>query len=858
MITANYPAVFIGATVYDAPEPTGADDTDLIQQIIDLKSSEATVTGIPVIVKLAFQQLYLVKGIALKNNVLLDLNQSTLKKTLNANGDRFTSPYTSVVRSLWILKNGSWYGSCKNSGLINGTIDANNKDHIGILEFLNVENFTLKNLTIITSTWSCNWSVVLGGRNVSFTDSQILGATRVFQDGCHFVFGDGVVANNLYIESGDDVFAAGNDDFRGGVAVYFDDQELKNFSATNIKALSTRGFAAKIYNSGTFNYGYTKALKVFNGYVQVVGKAGMLRNGGVQFVHGGAASIRDLNNIKNVAVNANIEIGTDGTAIYSATAGTLVGSPTAVSKATSAQVSLAGHGLTAGTVVAFVNIAVGGMTNLQGVYQVRSTNLATNTFELSDTAYRNNIGLNSTGFNTWTSGDLIECSSGNGYVVGDMLYPSGGTAIERASFRVTQVGPNGEVEAVIPVNRGNYSVLPSTPNSATGGSGTGCTLFLELAHSGVNAYGCNSTGSMNCSIEGSLKINDTSGAATRFLGGYIADSQNFRFLADLPYVPANGGVQVLNEAVSLKSRDNIINCHMTGNPNISTFVGYVMGSNSYNTQISGVFDEMPTNVPAIRGLIAGNQLDGKAVTAISAADPAVVTINAHGRAVGEFVTFSGNVLTVGDINNIVYRVRTISDANNIILETLDGNVLTIAPATVSTGGTLYLSMNTMDVSKALFRKAAGVAGTIAFNNASSNPHRLTSLRVRDCDCTAVDNVFASVMSIIPNFSAENILGYTKEASEYRSINITHDALVSSNVVIRLSGNTTFNAPTNPRKGQVLNLTLIQPSSGGPYTVTYAGVFSKVADGAGLASQKGSTQFIYDGTSWVQTAGLVFK
>ena len=71
-------------------------------------------------------------------------------------------------------------------------------------------------------------------------------------------------------------------------------------------------------------------------------------------------------------------------------------------------------------------------------------------------------------------------SGGSGYVIGDVLYASGGyQAIGvLASFTVTSIDSSGQVIGVSLTNTGNYTTPPSSPNAVTGGTGTGCQLTL--------------------------------------------------------------------------------------------------------------------------------------------------------------------------------------------------------------------------------------------------------------------------------------------------------------------------------------------------------------------------------------------
>lgn len=84
----------------------------------------------------------------------------------------------------------------------------------------------------------------------------------------------------------------------------------------------------------------------------------------------------------------------------------------------------------------------------------------------------------------------VPANAGSGYVVGDILTIAGGTLTTgtAATVRVTAVvnGPAptftpGSISTLQVVNAGNYSAAPSSPNTVTGGTGTGATLTLTTA-----------------------------------------------------------------------------------------------------------------------------------------------------------------------------------------------------------------------------------------------------------------------------------------------------------------------------------------------------------------------------------------
>jgi len=68
-------------------------------------------------------------------------------------------------------------------------------------------------------------------------------------------------------------------------------------------------------------------------------------------------------------------------------------------------------------------------------------------------------------------------SGGTGYTVGDTLTVVGGTYTTQATFTVSAVS-GGVVTSITRVGGAGYSVLPSSPASTTGGTGTGATINM--------------------------------------------------------------------------------------------------------------------------------------------------------------------------------------------------------------------------------------------------------------------------------------------------------------------------------------------------------------------------------------------
>ena len=75
------------------------------------------------------------------------------------------------------------------------------------------------------------------------------------------------------------------------------------------------------------------------------------------------------------------------------------------------------------------------------------------------------------------SGAVVQ-AVGTGYVLGDVLTIAGGTSTVASTVKVTGIDTAGKLLSVQVVTPGVYSVAPTSPNSATGGTGTGAALTL--------------------------------------------------------------------------------------------------------------------------------------------------------------------------------------------------------------------------------------------------------------------------------------------------------------------------------------------------------------------------------------------
>lgn len=73
-------------------------------------------------------------------------------------------------------------------------------------------------------------------------------------------------------------------------------------------------------------------------------------------------------------------------------------------------------------------------------------------------------------------------AGGTGYTVGDVLTLSGGTGTHATTVEVTSVAA-GVVDGIKLRDGGAYSVVPSSPASTTGGTGSGCTITVSTSTS---------------------------------------------------------------------------------------------------------------------------------------------------------------------------------------------------------------------------------------------------------------------------------------------------------------------------------------------------------------------------------------
>lgn len=162
----------------------------------------------------------------------------------------------------------------------------------------------------------------------------------------------------------------------------------------------------------------------------------------------------------------------------------------------------------------------------------------------SSNAYGISLTHTSTGYSSEGSRiyDAYPAAGGSSYVVGDTLTASGGTGTA-ATFEVIAVSA-GAVTRVMVTSGGDYTALPSSPISTTGGTGTGCTLtiYTELNPANpfckdwvingltvqgpriwqaIDTHGCFEVSVINCKVYASklgISLTASSGDATNYAG----------------------------------------------------------------------------------------------------------------------------------------------------------------------------------------------------------------------------------------------------------------------------------------------------------------------------------------------------
>ena len=178
-----------------------------------------------------------------------------------------------------ITKGATYYGANRNIGLFGGEVDPNGKAVGAIVRALWTENLRLEGTRLIQNRKSGdeNWAWQVGGRNMSARWVEVIGGAKVYEDGFHFMHGQGLRLVGANLESGDDAIAIGGETVEANLAAYPD--PIRNVSIEACKVRSLRASALKVYVvSGATGRDWEVSDVTVNG---ITGESGVLRNGGI-------------------------------------------------------------------------------------------------------------------------------------------------------------------------------------------------------------------------------------------------------------------------------------------------------------------------------------------------------------------------------------------------------------------------------------------------------------------------------------------------------------------------------------------------------------------------------------------------
>lgn len=152
---------------------------------------------------------------------------------------------------------------------------------------------------------------------------------------------------------------------------------------------------------------------------------------------------------------------------------------------------------------------------------------------------KGNIGIDASSI-TYTGSILTAyslASGGTGYTAGDLLCAAGGTYDQQTCVKVLTVNGGGTILTMGLDRHGDYTVLPASPNSFTGGTGTGASINVTYDTGPIlvtptgscwygnasNDTGVYSTRFSSTTILGTSKLCNNSGAWS-FTGGLSMDT----------------------------------------------------------------------------------------------------------------------------------------------------------------------------------------------------------------------------------------------------------------------------------------------------------------------------------------------
>ncbi len=209
-----------------------------------------------------------------------------------------------------ITKAATYYGSFRNAGLVGGEIDPNGHAVRAGVRALWTENFTIDGTTVLhnRALGAEDWAFQVGGRDMLAKNPRVVGGSRVFEDGFHFMHGQGLRLVDPDIESGDDAVVLGGEPVDTYLGASPD--PIRDITIGNCQVRARRAYGLSIYvQAGATGRDW----EVTNVSVDaIVGSAGTLRNGGVRIIdnNGGAAG---TSQIRGVTIGrVDLEVGSKG------------------------------------------------------------------------------------------------------------------------------------------------------------------------------------------------------------------------------------------------------------------------------------------------------------------------------------------------------------------------------------------------------------------------------------------------------------------------------------------------------------------------------------------------------------------
>lgn len=178
---------------------------------------------------------------------------------------------------------------------------------------------------------------------------------------------------------------------------------------------------------------------------------------------GSSGSTDDTGALARFNQPKGIAVGVDGTLYVADTGNHVIRKVTAGGVVTTLAGTAGASGTTDGTgAAARFNLPNGIAIDTDGIIYIADT---------SNNLIRKMSGITVAGVNIGTAG--------SGYVAGDTLSAVGGTGTA-ATFTVSTVDGSGAITGISVATPGSYTVAPGSPNSASGGSGTGASLTLTF------------------------------------------------------------------------------------------------------------------------------------------------------------------------------------------------------------------------------------------------------------------------------------------------------------------------------------------------------------------------------------------